>query len=126
MITGVIQMMRFGAVGATGMAIDFAATWLCKEKLQMNKFAANSIGFCLAVINNYLLNRWWTFESHDEQVTLQFGKFIFVSIIGLALNNLLLYIFTNRLRFHFYRSKLAVIGLVFFWNYFANTFITFR
>ena len=30
-----------------------------------NKYLANSSGFVCAVVSNYLLNRIWTFESHD-------------------------------------------------------------
>jgi putative flippase GtrA len=122
----ITRFFRFGLVGAMGMCIDFGLTWLCREKLRMNQFVANSIGFSVAVVNNYLLNRYWTFNNLNTQVASQFSTFLFVSLVGLALNNLLLYLFVKKIKLRFYYAKFVVIGIVFFWNYFANTFITFR
>ncbi len=120
------RLLKFGVVGLAGMAIDFSITWLCKEKLRLNKYLANSLGFCLAVTNNFLLNRYWTFENNTQSFTAQFIKFMLVSVSGLLINNLLLYLFIKKIRSNFYLLKLIVIGLVFFWNYFVNFLFTFN
>lgn len=120
------RIIKFGFVGLSGMAIDFAVTWLCKEKLRFNKYLSNSLGFCFAVTNNFLLNRYWTFKSGDQPLTGQFVKFILVSLAGLLLNNILLYLFVKYTNRNFYLLKLIVIGLVFFWNYFINLLFTFN
>jgi putative flippase GtrA len=122
----IFKLFKFGAVGLTGMVIDFGVTWLCKEKLRWNKFMANSIGFTLAVINNYLLNRIWTFESSNAQWQAEFGKFLLVSLAGLGLNNLLVYILHSRFKAGFYISKGAATVCVVAWNFFTNYFFTFR
>ena len=49
------KLLRFGIVGVIGMAVDFGTTWLVREKIKWNQYIANSCGFTLAVINNYLL-----------------------------------------------------------------------
>jgi len=113
-------------VGTTGLCIDFGVTYLCKEKLKWNKFISNSCGFCLAVINNYLLNRYWTFNSSNTQWQAEFGKFVLFSLIGLGLNNLLLYIFHSKLKVKFYVSKGLATVVVFLWNFFTNYLFTFR
>ena len=119
------KLIKFGLVGITGMLIDFSFTWLCKEKLRWNKYLSNSIGFTLAVISNFILNRIWTFKNYDA-VAPQFIKFLMVSLAGLLINNLLLYTFIKRTDKNFYVLKLLVIGIVFFWNYFINLFFTFN
>lgn len=121
-----IRMFKFGVVGLFGMLIDFIVTWLCKEKLKLNKYLANSIGFTIAVTNNFLLNRYWTFESIAQPFAGQFLSFILVSLSGLIINNLLLYLLIKYIRANFYFLKLIVIGLVFFWNYFINLIFTFN
>lgn len=120
------RFLKFGAVGLSGMAIDFTATWFCKEKLRLNKYIANSLGFCCAVINNFILNRYWAFGSTVHPFTGQFAKFTLVSIAGLLINNILLYLFSKYIKNNFYLIKLAVTGLVFFWNYFINFLFTFN
>ena len=57
-----IQFIKFCVVGASGMAVDFGITFLGKEKLRLNKYVANSLGFISAASTNYVLNRLWTFH----------------------------------------------------------------
>lgn len=120
-----VRLVKFGLVGCTGMVIDFALTWLCKERLKWNKYLANSIGFCVAVINNYWLNKYYTFQNTSTQVSSQFFKFFLVASIGLLLSNSMLYLLQKKTTLNFYISKLLVIALVFLWNYSANAFFTF-
>ncbi|HVX49478.1 MAG TPA: GtrA family protein, partial [Chitinophagaceae bacterium] len=122
----VLKFLKFGLVGATGLVIDFGVTWLCKQKLKQNKFLSNSCGFSLAVTNNYLLNRAWTFSSSHTSFTPAFTKFIIVSIFGLGLNNLLLYFAHSRGRLAFYLSKGMATAVVLAWNFSANYFFTFH
>jgi putative flippase GtrA len=84
------------------------------------------VGFILAVINNYLLNRVWTFESANKQWQAEFGRFTLVSLAGLGLNNLLVYILHSRLRANFYIAKGVATACVVAWNFIANYFFTFR
>jgi putative flippase GtrA len=118
-------ILKYGLVGISGMAVDFSVTWLCKERIGLNKYIANSLGFSLAVVNNFLLNRYWTFAQSQTAALPQFGKFTIISIGGLLINNLLLYLFINYSKTNFYIAKLLVIGIVFFWNFFMNQLFTF-
>lgn len=121
-----VRLAKFGMVGCTGIVIDFSVTWLCKEKLKWNKYVANSTGFSFAVVNNYLLNRYYTFQNNDPGISLQFLKFLLISIVGLALSTGLLYLIQKNTRVNFYISKAIVIGLVFIWNYTINSLFTFQ
>ncbi|MCF8319083.1 MAG: GtrA family protein [Sphingobacteriaceae bacterium] len=120
------QLLKFALVGITGMGLDFGTTFLLKERAKINKFIANAAGFSIAVVNNFLLNKYWTFDSVNPIVTEQFVKFVIISIIGLGLNSLLLFILLKKIKGNFYLVKLAVIGLVFFWNFSANYLYTFK
>lgn len=121
-----LRFIKFGLVGCTGIIIDFSITWACKEKLKWNKYLASSLGFSLAVVNNYLLNKYFTFQDRNTQLATQFLKFFVISIIGLALSNLFLYLLLKNAKLNFYLSKAIVIGLVFTWNFSANSLYTFN
>jgi len=120
------RFLKFAVVGMSGMIIDFGTTWICKEKLRINKYIANSMGFTCAVFSNYFLNRSWTFESTDTHIATQFSKFLLVSLIGLVINNLILFFLVKNTKLNFYLLKLFVIGIVFLWNYLANLLYTFH
>ncbi len=119
------KFLKFGLVGFSGLLLDFSITYLIKEKLRWNKYLANSLGFVVACTNNYLLNRLWTFRSVDPGIIVQFSKFLLISLGGLILNNLLLYLLTEKAKLNFYVAKFCAIVLVFFWNFFFNYQFTF-
>jgi len=120
------KLIKFGLVGCSGMVVDFGVTWLCKEKLQWNKYVSNSLGFVLAATNNYIWNRLWTFQSASSQVSREYGLFLIISLIGLGLNNLIIFLLHDRLKLNFYLSKLCAIACVTLWNFFMNYFFTFH
>jgi putative flippase GtrA len=120
------QLIKFALVGITGMGLDFGTTWLLKEKVKINKFMANAAGFSIAVVNNFILNKYWTFDNQNPVATEQFVKFLVISIVGLGINSLLLFILLKKIKGNFYLVKLVVIGLVFFWNFSANYLYTFK
>ncbi|MCC9166716.1 GtrA family protein [Pontibacter harenae] len=120
-----LKLFKFGIVGLSGTALDFGVTYLAKEKLRWNKYIANSCGFVVAVTDNYYLNRIYTFHSTDPDVGWQFGKFMGVALVGLALNNLIIFVMTEKLRLNFYFSKLSATFIVFLWNFTLNYFFTF-
>ena len=121
----ITKFLKFCVVGASGMLIDFGITWLLKERIKVNKYVANSTGFILAATSNYILNRIWTFQSNDPQIASQYISFIIISLVGLGINNMVIYILNDRLRYNFYLSKLFAIAVVTLWNFLMNLLITF-
>ncbi|MFA6702781.1 MAG: GtrA family protein [Dysgonamonadaceae bacterium] len=120
------KLLKFGIVGISGMLIDFSITWICKDRLRINKYIANTIGFLLSATSNYILNRIWTFQSHNKQITREYVSFLFISLIGLGLNNLVIYILHGKFNLNFYKSKIVATGIVVIWNFSANYFFTFN
>ena len=119
------KFFKFGIVGFLGIFVDFGITFICKEWFKIPKYVANTIGFTLAATGNYFLNRVWTFHSENPHIMLEFGQFFSISIVGLLLNTLVLYVFVAKYKKNFYLSKLFAIAAVTFWNFFANYWITF-
>jgi putative flippase GtrA len=120
-----IKFLKFGVVGASGVLVDFGVTWLLKEQARLNKYVANSTGFACAVVSNYILNRIWTFHSADPNVGVQFAKFAIVALVGLGMNNAIIYFLNEKQGVKFYMSKLIATGIVMLWNFGANLMFTF-
>ncbi|PSR54417.1 glycosyl transferase family 2 [Adhaeribacter arboris] len=122
----IIKFLKFGIVGFSGLVLDFSFTYLVKEKLRWNKYLANSLGFTIACVSNYFLNRIWTFRSADPSIALQFSKFLLISLGGLILNNLIVYLLSEKAQLNFYVAKLCAIILILFWNFSFNYLYTFN
>lgn len=121
----VVKFIKFSLVGTSGLFIDYGITYVLKEKAHFQKYIANSLGFVSAVCTNYILNRIWTFQSQNPAVAVEYTKFFVISIIGLGINNLVLFIFHGIFKKNFYLSKLIAIGVTTFWNFTANYLYTF-
>lgn len=121
-----LKFIKFGVVGCSGMIVDFGVTYLLKEKAKLNKFLSNSAGFVLAATNNYIWNRLWTFHSKNEDIPVEYLSFFIISLIGLGINNLTIYLLADRLKWNFYFSKLCATAIVMVWNFTMNLFFTFR
>ena len=119
------KFFKFGIVGFSGLSIDFLTTWVCKEKVEINKYVANSLGFVLATVNNFFLNRFWTFEEAGEASVEQFFTYLGVSVIGLLMNNLIIVGLNDKLKINFYVAKLTAVFIVVIWNFVGNYFVTF-
>ena len=122
----IIKFLKFCVVGFSGMLIDFGTTWLLKEKARINKYIANSTGFILAATSNYIWNRIWTFGSKNEKIAVEYFSFILISVVGLGINNFVIYLLNDKFKLNFYLSKLIAIGVVTIWNFVMNFLITFR
>jgi len=120
-----VKFLKFGLVGFSGLFIDFGFTYLFKEKFKVQKYIANAIGFTLAATSNYVLNRNWTFQSTNPDIALEYGEFIIISMIGLGINTLILWLLVSRFKLNFYFAKVFAIGVVTVWNFLANAFFTF-
>lgn len=119
------QFIKFCVVGGSGVFVDFGITYQCKELLRLNKYVANSLGFLSASTTNYILNRVWTFHDQNPDITGQYLRFLGIALVGLAINNAVIYLLNDRLKFNFYLAKLFAIGVVTFWNFFMNYFFNF-
>ncbi len=82
--------------------------------------------FRVAVVNNFILNYIWTFKGVHGSIPVAFELFVLFALIGLALNNLLIYLFTDVGSLNFYLAKAFAIAGVFFWNFGANYFFNFH
>jgi putative flippase GtrA len=119
----IFKFLKFVIVGFSGLIVDFSITILLKEKLKIHRYISNSAGFTIAASSNYLFNRLWTFESNNPKILSEYSTFIIISLVGLIINNLFLYVFEKRLRFYF--AKFLAIMVTSLWNFSANYLLNF-
>jgi putative flippase GtrA len=128
-----VRFVKFAMVGAFGMVVDLTILNLLHRVVGLPLLVANSISFSTAVVSNFTWNRLWTFpESRKRPILGQLGQFALVNIIGLAINNLVLWVVYQLIKpvipnpWDYNLAKITAIGVVLFWNYFVNRAWTYR
>lgn len=81
-----IQLIQFGLVGGLGFLINLAVFALCERVISMPYLVAYGIAWLVAVTNNFILNRRFTFNEHakSSQMHFQAMRFFVVSVIAAA------------------------------------------
>lgn len=136
------RFFRFAVVGAIGAVVDFAVLNLLLL-LSTPYVIAGTFSFILAVLNNFLWNRYWTYpDSRTKKVARQLIQFAIINTIGLLIRIPLLAILEEILidlagryfgnfflspEFIGHNAGLAIaIIIVMFWNYIANRYWTYN
>ncbi len=136
------RFAKFATVGAAGAFTHFTIVNILVQLVGLSEQTANPFGFVAAVLQNFLLNRRWTFpESRQRNAGRQLAQFTIISLIGLVVNQLVFTTVHNYLEPYWlnwtgqerlghalsYNFALAVaIGVVLFWNFAANRLWTYR
>jgi len=136
------RFAKFATVGAFGFLTHFTIVNVLVQLAGWSETAANPVGFVTAVVQNFFLNRRWTFpESQIRDPRRQLVQFFIVSVIGLVLNQIVFTIVHTLLEPTWlalvgserlghaisYNFALCVaVGVVLFWNFTANRLWTYR
>ena len=81
-----VQLLKFGLVGGSGYLINLGVFALLTGSFGAHHVAAAVGAFAVAVTNNFLWNRHWTFGPGDGLAHLQAVRFLTVSLASLGLN----------------------------------------
>lgn len=79
------QLAKFGLVGGIGYLINLAVFALLTG-LGVHHVIAAIGAFCVAVTNNFVMNRYWTFDPGEGPAHFQAARFFTVSLASLGLN----------------------------------------
>ena len=91
-----LQLVRFGLVGGSGFIVNTAVYAFCLHVLDMHYLPSAVVAFCVAVTNNFLWNRLWTFSgSGTARAHVQGVRFLAVSVTALVPNLVLLTLFVQ-------------------------------
>ena len=85
-----LQLIRFGAVGATGYVVNLAVFAFCVHVLNIDYRVSAVIAWIVSVLNNFWLNRHWTFRAKQAHPVGQGIRFFAVSLVTFGFSYLVL------------------------------------
>jgi dolichol-phosphate mannosyltransferase len=86
-----IQLVRFAVVGASGYVVNLAVFTLLVHGAGVDYLIAAVVAFAVALSNNFICNRLWTFAGTDGHVGFQAARFCVVSLAAFGFNLVVLY-----------------------------------
>lgn len=112
------QILKFGVVGGLAFIIDYGILILLTEVFHINYLISTTISFIVSVIFNYILSIFWVFDvDKNKNRATVFSVFIVLSIIGLLLNDLFMWLFVDGWKVHYLLAKIIATFLVMIYNF---------
>lgn len=122
-----MKIVRYFFVGGAAAALDISIFFVFAKLAGFNYLVVGCVGFVLATMLNYALSVRHVFQSgirfsRRNEVLLVFA----VSIVGLAVNQIVLFALVSRFGVELMLSKVAATLTVFLWNFSARNYFVFR
>lgn len=122
-----IQLFRYVFVGGFAFIVDYSLLFLLTESLGIYYILSATISFIAGLIINYIISTQWIFKkSRLSNTAIEFIVYGIIGVIGLLLNDLILYLFTDIMHNHYMISKLIAAALVMGWNFVGRRTILFK
>lgn len=122
-----IQIFRYIFVGGFAFIVDFGFLYVLTEYLGIFYLLSATISFLFGLIVNYILSLTWVFNKRKLNNRFhEFVVFALVGVVGLGLNYVIIYFFTEILLVYYIFSKLLSQIFVLLWNFFVRRYVLFR
>ncbi|MBP3275466.1 MAG: GtrA family protein [Kandleria sp.] len=118
MIKLIKQLFRFGIVGGTAFLIDYAVLFVCTEFLGIHYFISSIISFSVSTVFNYIASILWVFDvDQSKSQSKNFVIFIVLSIVGLGINQLIMWVGVEYLHVYYMIVKIGATAIVMIFNF---------
>lgn len=119
------QLCKFGLVGASGYLINLAVFSVLADSIGLHHIVAAIGAFCVALANNFLWNRHWTFEPGDGHAGFQAARFLVVSLGALLINLAVLQVLVSGTSMSDLLAQAIAVAVAMPFNFLGNKLWTF-
>lgn len=120
-----LQLLKFGVVGGSGYLINLAVFAVLAGALGLHHVLAAVGAFCVALTNNFLWNRHWTFEAGHGHPGFQAMRFLAVSVAALMVNLIVLEILISSASLGDLPAQAIAVAVAMPFNFLGNKLWTF-
>jgi len=113
----ILQLIKFSIVGIIAAFIDVGLLVILKELISVNVFIASAVSFCISVTVNYILSMSFVLKSKNNGKLKEFTIFVILSIGGLCLNQIILWIGVKFMSVYYLIVKFIAMVIVPIYNF---------
>ncbi len=115
------KIVNFGLVGVFATVIEYVLLILFKELMNIDVIIASGIAFTISLFFNYYLSIKYVFvDKKDMPKIKEMTGFFFTAIIGLLINQIVMYILVNTANLYYLFSKVIATAIVMIWNFISR------
>lgn len=112
------QFMKFGIVGVIAFVIDYGFMIFLTEVFGVPYLISTTVSFIVSVIFNYFASMRFVFKRKDDMSRKrEFVIFVVLSVIGLVINDVFMWLMVDFLYIDYRISKIVVTFIVAVWNF---------
>lgn len=128
MIKSMRQFVAYFLVGGGATIVEWSCFWIFSNFIGIQYLIATALAFIVSTFANWLLGRLFAFkdEAKNTNIIKEILSIYLVSVIGLGLNLVIMYVMVDCFTINAMISKIVATGLVFFYNYFVRKFLIYR
>jgi len=124
---GLHEFIRYFAASAAALVVDVVVLWFLTSVIGLSYLYSGAIAFVLGLTMVYVLSIFWVFDKRAlADWRAEFLVFAVIGIVGLGLNELILWVLTGYFGWFYLVSKAASVLVVFSWNFGARKRFLFR
>ncbi len=105
--------------------VDFLILFVLTDIFKIWYFLSAVVSYLAGMVINFSLNKWFNFNNQSRRVFSQFGIFAGVAVIGLGINQLILYFLVETAGWHYLLAKAASVFIVMWWSFWGHKHATF-
>lgn len=116
------EVFRFLAVGGGCFLLEYVLLYTLTEYAGLDPLVSAPIAFTISLIVNYILCVYVVFHA-EKQTGMQMFLFIFTSLLGLGINQAVMWFFIDIIGLWYMFSKIIASAIVMVWNYITKRYI---
>lgn len=112
------QLAKFGVVGVLATLIDFVVLIALTELGGWDPVLSAAVSFVVSVVFNYVASMRFVFTRRDDLGRAEeLVIFVALSVVGLLINEALMWLGTSALSLNYVLVKVVATALVMLWNF---------
>jgi len=121
------EFTRYFWAGSLTFLVDFLILLLLTEVGGINYLWSNLAAVSVGIVMSYLFSVKWIFlDRRYSRVVFEFPIFVLICVVGIILNETLLWASVEFGNIHYLVAKVVVTAVIFAINFFAKKIILFR
>lgn len=117
----VLQFCKFGLVGIISLFVDYGAMFALVEGFALDYFKACAFSYTFSVIVNYVLSMRYVFHGREDiSKTKEATIFFILSLIGLLLNQAIMWLAVDFIGIYYGVAKLMSTFMVTGYNFISR------
>ena len=110
------EVIRFLIVGGGCFLLEYILLYVLTEYMHIGYLVSSAIAFTVSLLVNYILCLLVVFNV-KHQSSLEIGLFIITSLIGLIINQGVMWFLVEIIAWWYMFAKVIASGIVMIWNY---------